>query len=212
MATPIKLSTINGLLLPLLNTAYMDFYTYGHLYTNVYQTFSSDMAIEYDQELRGLPLAQIKFDAGPIASGDMGMGNKAQYIHQYYGISFTISRAAQRFNQYKRQFPQQAKSMKESLLTVKNINAMFVFNNAFNTKSKGADGLPMCSTQHGYQGGVYANTFNNAVTFSQRAVEDAYSVITGTWVNAAGIANQYEPDKLLMPTLRQFDVLQLTGS
>jgi len=59
-------------------------------------------------------------------------------------------------------------------MTANNINF-----NATVPGSTGSDGLPLLSTQHPIQTGVQANTFNQGVQFSEKALEDAKIIMDG---------------------------------
>jgi hypothetical protein len=212
MAGPITRSDINGLLVPILNDVFTDYHQFPELYRKVYSVHSSDRAVEYDMEMRSLGLASYKADGGPIASGSMGQAYQSSYVNQYYGISFEITRATVKDNQYKKDFPNHAKAMRSSLMTVKNMNAMMLFNNAFGAASTGSDGQPLCSTTHPYNGGVLSNTFSNGVQLSESALEDAVTIITSQWKNNAGLLTMYTPKAVLVPTARRFDIARILRS
>jgi hypothetical protein len=204
-------SDINGLLLPYLKTVFGDYNTWPELYKDVYLTYYSDKAVEYDMEMRTLGLAQLKADGGPIASGSMGQVFQTAYVHQYYGIQFAITRATVKDNQYKSEFPRQAEAMRASLMTVKNINAMNIFNNATGPGSTGSDGLPLLSTQHPIQTGLQANTFNQGVQFSEKALEDAKIIMDG-WKNNAGLNIKVQPKSLLISPYNQYNAIRTLES
>lgn len=205
-------SYINSTLLPTAYELFIDFNTFSDLWHPIYRQNSSDMAIEIVQEMRGLPAAQMKLDGGPIASADFGDSYKSNYINTYYGISFEISRGAVRDNQYKKQFPQHVKQMRKSMTEVKNVNAMRLFNNGFNAKSTGSDLQPLFSTQHPNVQGPLANTFTNNVQFSEKALEDAVTIITSQWRTNSGHLGFYKPKSVLVPAQRQFDAIRVLQS
>ena len=91
-----------------------------------------------------------------------------------------------------------------ALGSVKNVNAMYLFNNATNMGSVGSDGQPLLSTQHPIQGGKLANTFTTAVQFSEKALEDAIAIMGATWKNYAGLPLICKPKKLLINNYLEF--------
>ena len=191
-------SNIPSLLRPGLADTFADWMIYPDLWKDIYKIHRSDKATEYDMEMQTLGLAQLKLDGAPVASSSFQQAYQTSYVHQYYGLSFQITRAAIMDNLYKSQFPQQSLQLKNSLQTLKNINAAYLFNNAFTKASTLSDGQPMCSASHPISTGVLTNTFTNGVGFTESAVEDAISVIR-SWQNVAGLQIDLKSVKALIP-------------
>lgn len=207
----INRSNIPTLLRPGLRAVFGDYNVYPALWKDIYSIHNSDKAVEYEMEMQGLPLAQIKADGSPVSSGDMAQAYETSYVNQYYGISFQITRAAIMDNQYTSEFPQQALQLRNSLDTLKNINAAFIFNNAFNNASTVSDGQPLCSTTHPISTGTLPNTFTNGVQFNEAAVEDAITIIK-SWANVAGLKINLNSIKALVPQSRAFDAARIFKS
>lgn len=207
----INRSNIPTLLRPGLLTVFGDYNVYPALWKEIYSQHRSDKAVEYDMEMQGLPLAQIKADGSPVASGSMQQAYETSYVNQYYGISFQITRAAIMDNLYQSEFPQQAMQLRNSLDTLKNVNGAFIFNNAFTAASTVSDGQPLCSTMHPISTGTLANTFANGVQFNEAAVEDAITLIK-SWSNVAGLKINLNSIKALVPQSRAFDAARIFKS
>jgi hypothetical protein len=207
----INRSYITSLLRPGLHAVFGDFETYPDLWKEIYSQHTSDKAVEYEIELQGLPLAQLKPDGAPVAMGQMNQVYETQYINSFYGIGFQITRAAIEDNLYKDQFPQQALNLRNSLSTVKNTNGAYLFNNAFNANSTGSDGQPLCSTQHPTAQGTLANTFSNGVGLNESSLEDAITIIK-SWTNVAGLRINMSPVKLLVPQAGAFQASRILNS
>jgi hypothetical protein len=207
----INRSNIPSLLRPGLKTVFGNYNTYPDLYKDVYAILKSDKATEYDMEMQGLGLAQIKQDGAPITMGTMQQGYLSVYSHQFYGIGFQISRGAVEDDLYESEFPQQALQLRTSLQTLRNVNGMFQFNNAFNAQSQVSDGQPLCSVNHPIQGGVLANTFNNPVGLTESAIEEAITVMK-QWKNLAGLNINVSPMKLLVPPKLGFQAARILKS
>jgi hypothetical protein len=207
----INRSNIPTLLRPGLAAVFGDYNVYPHLWKDIYTQHRSDKAVEYEMEMQGLPLAQIKADGSPVASGSMQQAYETSYVNQYYGISFQITRAAIMDNQYQSEFPQQSMQLRNSLETLKNVNGAYLFNNAFTPASTLSDGQPMCSTAHPIATGTLANTFNNGVQFNEAAVEDAITLIK-SWANVAGLKINLNSVKALVPQSRAFDAARIFKS
>ncbi len=207
----INRSNIPSLLRPGLAAVFGDYNVYPALWKDIYTIHRSDKAVEYELEMQGLPIAQLKADGSPVASGSMQQGYETSYVMQYYGISFQITRAAIMDNLYQSEFPQQALQLRNSLDTLKNINGAYVFNNAFNSNSTVSDGQPLCSTAHQISTGTLANTFSNGVQFNEASVEDAITLIK-SWYNLAGLQINLSSVKALVPQSRAFDAARIFKS
>lgn len=204
-------SDFPSLLRPDLADVFGDWNIFPALWKDIYKTHRSDKAVEYDMEMQGLGLAQLKADGGAVSSSGFNQAYQTSYVHQYYGTSFTITRAAIMDNLYQSQFPQQAMQLRNSLDTLKNINAAYIFNNAFNANSTVSDGQPLCSTAHPISTGTLANTFSQGVGFTEAAVEDAISVIRG-WYNQAGLQIDLKSVKALVPQKQAFNAARIFKS
>lgn len=207
----INRSNIPTLLRPGLHAVFGDYNIYPALWKDIYSVHRSSKSVEYEMEMQGLPLAQLKFDGSPVSSGDMRQAYETSYVNQYYGISFQITRAAIMDNQYTSEFPQQALQLRNSLDTLKNINGAFLFNNAFNASSTVSDGQPLCSTMHPISTGTLPNRFTNGVQFNEAAVEDAITIIK-SWSNIAGLKINLNSIKALVPQSRAFDAARIFKS
>ncbi len=202
---------IQTLLRPGLLTVFGDYNIWEPQWKKIYTTHQSDKATEYDMEMQGLGLAQPKGDGEAVASGIMQQGFMTSYVNQYYGLSFQITRASILDNLYEKEFPQQAMQLRNSLETLKNINAMYIFNNAFNASGAVSDKKPLCATDHPTATGTLANTFSNPVQMNETAIEDAITIIKG-WTNLGGIKINMNTIKFLVPQARTYDATRIFKS
>jgi hypothetical protein len=193
------------------NAVFFNLNVYPDLWKEVYTQHKAERAVEYDIELQGLGLASEKPEGAPVSMSQMNELYKTHYITTTYGIGFQITREAIEDNVYKQQFPQQALNLRSSLSTVKNVNGAYLFNNAFNANSIGADGQPLCSTQHPTAAGFVANTFNVNVGLNESSLEDAITGIKG-FTNAAGLKINTSPVKLIVPQAAAFKASRLLNS
>ena len=109
------------------------------------------------------------------------------------------------------QFPQQAVSLRNSLRVTKNILGANVLNNAFNAAYPIGDGQPVCSKNHPIDGGVFSNTFNAHVDFSEAGVEQAIIAIQ-KFPMQSGILAQTMAKKIIVPRDLQFAASRLLNS
>jgi hypothetical protein len=207
----INRSAFPSLLRPGLADVFGDWNIYQALWKDVYKSLKSDKAVEYEVEMQGLGIAQLKADGAQTSQSSMQQGYTTSFVHQYYSTSFVITRAAILDNLYQSQFPQQALQLRNSLETLKNINAMYIFNNAFNVNSTVSDGQPLCSTTHPISTGTLANTFSNGVGFTESAVEDAITIIK-SWQNLAGLQINTKSIKALVPQKQAFSAARIFKS
>lgn len=207
----INRSNIQSLLRPGQAAIFEDYNIYPQWWHNVYSRHRSNKAVEYETQMQSLGLASLKQDGAPVSMGTMQQAYTTSYVHQYFGIGFQITRAAILDNLYQSEFPMQNVALRNSLETVKNINAAYLFNNAFNPSVILADGQPLASTQHPTAVGTLANTFGGVVQFSEATVEDAITIIKG-WTNVAGLQIEMLPQKTLVPQKLAFQAARIFKS
>ena len=207
MAT-ISRAYITSLLRPGANAIFGDWEIHGALWKDIYAQFTSTKAVEYDIEIQGLGMAQLKAEGAPFATGEMKEVYTTSYQMLTYGIGYTITREALLDNQYPNQFPQQTMNLRNSLDVVKNVNAAFPLNNALNPALTGSDGMPLLSSAHPTVNGVLANTFTNYVGINETTLEDLIT-ITKTWTNVAGLPINLSPVRLIIPPALQYQASRL---
>lgn len=204
-------SNIPALLRPGQYSVFEDYNVYPQWWHDVYSRHRSDKAVEYETQIQSLGLAQLKPDGAPIAMGSMQQAYQTSYVMQYYGIGFQITRATIMDNLYQKEFPVATLAMRNSLETLKNYNAAYLFNQAFNGQVVLADGKSLCSTTHPTQAGSMANTFGGMVDLSEAAVEDAITIIKG-WTNVAGLPINMMPQRVVVPTALGFTAARIFKS
>lgn len=207
----IKLTDIPNLLRPGLNAIVQPAKAYVGQYNELFETRSSDKSEEYITEVKPLGLARIRAEGAATMSDDMSQTFTTTAINRYVAIYFGITRNAVMDNLYKSQFPQQAKSLKDSLIITKETLAASVFNNATSSSFLMGDGQPLLSTAHVTAVGTYSNTFAVQVDLSQVALQDAIVAAQGL-VDAAGVLRSYVPVKLAVPRNNQFAAKRIMGS
>jgi len=204
-------SNIPSELRPGLAAVFGDWNTYPELFKSVYKILKSDKAVEYEVEMEGLGLGQLKQDGAPVAMGNVQQAYTTSYFHQFYGIGVQLSRGMIEDNLYESEFPQIALQLRNSLSTLRNINAMYQFNNAFNQQSQVSNGQPLCSTEQPIATGTLANTFDNQVGLTESAIEEAITIIK-QWLNQAGLNINLDPQALLVPSRLQFQASRILNS
>lgn len=200
---PINTSSIQSLLRPGLASVFSDMDTYPDQWKEIFAFHTSDKAAEFDVEMKLLPIAQVKYEGGPIATEGMQQYFVTPYQHAYVGMSYIITRQALMDNLYKDSFPRSALTLKESLREFKNSAAGNVFNNATNSLFPLGDGQPLLSIAHPIIGGTVANTFSAGVQLNETSLEDAL-IQSQLFLNAAALRVGADPKFLLVPPQLQF--------
>jgi hypothetical protein len=91
----ITLQSIQQLLRPGLAAVFGDYLTYPDQWKEIFTAHISDKAVEYEVEMRLLPMAQFKADGGPVVYGDMAQQFTTQYYHRNFGIGLISGPFAQ---------------------------------------------------------------------------------------------------------------------
>lgn len=209
----INTGQIAQLLRPGLKAVFGQYPTYPEQWTEIFKTYQSDKYQEIEVEMKYLGAADIKPEGQPIATDSMGQRIVTNYIHKRVGLSFTITKEAVEDNLYQNQFPEQAKSLRNSLRITKNILGANILNNAFNLAYPIGDGQPVCSIAHPIDGGVFSNSLagNASVDFSEAGVEQAIILIQ-KFPMQSGILSQTMAKKMILPRELQFSASRLLNS
>lgn len=210
----INLASISNLLRPGLEhiTGYMD--SYVEQYKEIFKTRASEKYQEYIVEMRLLGPAGIKGEGQPGMSDTMGQRFLYTFTHKNLYNSFSITKEAIEDNLYKDSFPDQARSLKQSIAVAEDILGANIINNAFNPAYPMGDGKPVCSTSHPVDGGTYANAFDAGtayVDFSEAGMEQAIIVIQKMLMQS-GILAAVMPEKVLIGRDLQFAAVRLLES
>lgn len=210
----INTGQIAQLLRPGLKAVFGQYPTYPEQWTEIFKTYQSDKYQEIEVEMKYLGAADIKPEGQPIATDSMGQRIVTNYIHKRVGLSFTITKEAVEDNLYQNQFPEQAKSLRNSLRITKNILGANILNNAFNAAYPIGDGQSVCSVAHPIDGGTFANAFGAGtanVDFSEAGVEQAIILIQ-KFPMQSGILSQTMAKKMILPRELQFSASRLLNS
>jgi len=207
----INTTQINRLLRPGLAAIWGYQPEYRAEFTEIFSNFQSDKQFEQETELKFLGLASVRPEGGATASDDMGQRATATYFHQFIALQFAITQSAQINNLYKNDFPAQARSLKKSMDTTKEILGAAVINNGFNAAFPGPDGLPLFSTAHPIDGGTLANRPTVQADLNEASLESAI-ITMQSWKDTAGLQSKIMAKKLIVPTQGQFVAERLLKS
>ena len=198
----INTAQIQNLLRPGLAAVFGSDPMYPAQWPEIFEEHSSDKQIELDVELKMMGLGAIRAEGAPTQFQDMGQRYVTQYINRYIAAGFVITRAAQKDNLYKSEFPKQAQSLKNSLDQTTEVLGASVLNNGFNASFPGGDGEPLFDTAHPIDNGTVANTFATQADLNETSLEAALTAIQ-QFQDVAGLRVMVQPRKMIVgPTLQ----------
>lgn len=207
----INTSSIQSLLRPGLKAVFGSYDQYPSEWSNIFDTYYSDKAVEIEAEMKFLGLAQIQPEGAPTAIDTMGQRIITQYYHKYFGLGFVITRQAIMDNLYKTRFPMMAKSLKHSLQQTKEIVGANIINNGWNPQYPIGDGQPLFSVNHPIDSGVVANTPAAPVDLNEASLEAALIGIQ-QFQDQAGLIVRTQAQQLIVPTQNQFVATRILES
>lgn len=207
----INTGSIVNLLRPGLAAVFGDYPMYPSEWKELFESNTSDKAIEIEVEMKLLGVAAIKAEGAPTQFQDMGQRIVTTYFHRYTSIGFIITRAAMKDNLYQSRFPLQAKALKNSMNQAKEILGAAVLNNGFSSSYPGGDAVALFSTAHPIDGATYANTPSVQVDLNETSLQSAIETIQ-TFKDQAGLITATKPTKMIVPVQNQWTADRLLNS
>lgn len=209
--TIVNTAAISRLLDPAVKSVFGLYETYNDEWKEIFKTQPSTRAFEFDVEMRYMGIAGIKPEGSPVGVDTMGQRSVTNYVHKCVANSIVLTKEALEDNQFKGDFPEKVRSMRDSLIAAKNTLSINILNNAFNPAFPIGDGQPLCSTAHPIDGGTFANTPSVAQAFSEGALEQAIIQIQ-SFPMASGILSQIKPRKAIVHRNNQFNAVRILES
>lgn len=207
----INTTAIASLLRPGLSAVFGDYPMYPSQWSELYEVYESDKAVEYETEMRMLGLAQIRPEGGATAMDSMGQRIITSYVHKYVALGFQLTRQALVDNLYKTKFPLMARALKKSMAQTKEILGASLFNNGFLSTFPIGDGQAFFSTAHPIDTGTVANTPTVQADLNEASLESALISIQ-QFKDQAGLIVNTKAEKLVVPPQGQFTAERLLAS
>lgn len=207
----INTTAIASLLRPGLAAVFGDYPSYPSQWSEIFDVYESDKAVEIEVEMKMLGLAQLRAEGAATAVDTMGQRIQTSYQHKYVALSFNITRQAIMDNLYKTKFPLMVKALKKSMAQSKEILGASILNNGFNAAYPIGDGQALFSTLHPIDGNTVANTPAVQADLNEASLESAIITIQ-QFKDQAGLVVQTKPEKLIVPPQGQFTAERLLGS
>jgi hypothetical protein len=177
----------------------------------IYTTLPSDKNFETHVEVRYLGAADIVSEGQAIPSDSMSQRYTYVMRHIKSAVQTSFTDISWEDNLYKKDFPMQMFSLRQSLQITKQYLAANPFNNAFNPAFPLGDGQPLCSTAHPTDGGPVSNCFGQGtatVDLSEASLEEAIIKIQ-EYLSASGTLMNLKPKLLVIPRALQFDAVRI---
>lgn len=204
-------TAIVNLLRPGLKDVFGELPGYRPEWPEIFETGTSDKAVEYEVEMKFLGLGQIRPEGAGTAMDSMGQRIVTSYVNRYVALQFQITAQAIADNLYKDRFPMMVKSLKKSMAITKEILGASVLNNGFNTSFPIGDGQPLFSTLHPIDNGFVANTPTIQADLNEASLEAALITIS-QFKDQAGLISMVLPEKLIVPPQGDFVASRLLNS
>ena len=170
----INTQSIYNLLRPGLKAVIGLYEDYPDLWKEMFETYPSERAFEFEDEIRALAPAVEKLEGSSVAQDTMTVKYQTMYKHKTYGTSFSITDEAMNDNLYKNLFPKQAKALAQALRETKNQTAANILN--LGNVTTVADGYPLFSA-HPIDGGATSSNTTN-VALSEIGIQNAITAIS----------------------------------
>jgi hypothetical protein len=207
----INTTAIANLLRPGLASVFADTEMYPPQWSEIFEKHTSDKSVEIEVEVRLMGLGAIRQEGSPTQFQDMGQMFVTQYVNKYVSAGFVVTRQAIKDNLYKKDFPQQAIALKDSLDQSKEVLGASVLNNGFSTSFPIGDGAAIYSTSHPILSGTVANTPTVQTDLNETSLQDGLVTIQ-QFKNAAGLRVMVQPQKMIVPPQLQWTANRLLNS
>lgn len=206
----INTAQIQSLLRPGLAAVFGSYPKYPSQWSEIFETYTSDKAVEYETEVKLLGLAGFRAEGSPTLMQDMGQRFITSYVHRYLALGFQITRQAMADNLYKDKFPIMARALRDSMAQTKELLGASILNNGFTTGIIG-DGQTLYSTAHPIDTGVIANTPAVQADLNEASLE-AGLIAVQQFRDQAGLLVMTKVKKMIVPPQGQFVAERLLAS
>lgn len=178
----------------------------------IFKKKSSDKNFEIDVEVALLPLGREKPEGTEISYEQMRQTYTTTYVNRSYGLGFIVTREAIDDNLYKKDFPMQSESLKNSMQQLVEVNAASILNNSFDSNYPIGDGQPLISTAHPLANGTtQSNGVTVAVGLNEAATQDFISQIKKMRA-ASGLFDTVAAGGYIVPTELAYNADRMMAS
>ena len=186
----------------------LEYNNYENQHVEIFDTETSDRAIEEEVMLSGFGEAQVKSEGSAVAFDDANEHFTARYTHETIALAFSITEEAVEDNLYDSIAKRYTKALARSMAQTKQIKAANILNNAFDTTTFG-DGQFLIDTDHPT---VAAGDQSNKLAASDlnETSLEASLIAIGKFQDERGFKIAARGMKLIIPSDLQFVAERLT--
>ena len=182
----------------------MEYQRYENEHAEIYDTVSSDRAIEEDVLLVGFGNAPTKVEGQGVSFDTASESYSARYTHETIALAFALTEEAIEDNLYDRLGARYTKALARSMAHTKQVKAASILNNAFNSSFTGGDGKELCATDHPLaSGGTLSNELSTAADLNETSLENSLIDIAN-FKDDRDMILALRGMKLIVPTNLQF--------
>lgn len=180
-------------------------------YTDLFDTFDSDMNYEEDVLVPGFGLAPIKQEGASVVYTSTSQGLVSRYTNVAYGLGFIITREAIDDNKYAKKAVASTGALAFSFRQTKETVGANVYNRGFSGSYNGADGVPLFSASHPTSAGSQSNILAVAADLSEAALEDlSIQIMNAT--DDKGLKIALMGQSLIVPPSLSFEATRILKS
>lgn len=180
-------------------------------FDKLFDSESSEMQYEEDQELTGFGLVPQKAQGTAITYDTHSQGFTTRYTHVPYGMGFIITHEEMMDNLYLKRGAARTKALARSFRITKEIVAANVYNRAQTSGYTGGDGVVLLSTAHTSLAGNWANKAATDADFSEASLEDMMILIAKA-VDSRGLKIGLKGKSLVGPVDQEFEFARVLKS
>ena len=182
----------------------MEYQRYENEHAEIYDTVSSDRALEEDVLLVGFGNAPTKTEGQGVSFDTASESYSARYTHETVALAFALTEEAIEDNLYDRLGARYTKALARSMAHTKQVKAASILNNAFNSSFTGGDGKELCATDHPLaSGGTLSNELSTAADLNETSLENSLIDIAN-FKDDRDMILALRGMKLIVPTNLQF--------
>ena len=189
----------------------LEYGRYDAEHTEIFETETSDRAVEEEVMLSGFGNARVKSEGGSIIYDNATETFTARYTHETIALGFAITEEAVEDNLYDRISARYTRALARSMANTKQVKAANVLNNAFDPNFTGGDGKELCATDHPLVAGTLSNELATAADLNETSLEQALIDIAA-FTDERGLLISTQGRKLIIPSELQFVADRLMAS
>ena len=190
----------------------LEYDRYDNEHAEIFETESSDRALEEEVMLSGFGAAPVKGEGQAVSFDISNEAYTARYTHETIALAFAITEEAVEDNLYDRLSSRYTRALARSMANTKQVKAAAILNNAFDSTVTYGDGKELCATDHPtVGGGNFRNELTTAADLNETSLEQSLIDIAA-FIDERGLKIALQGRKLIIPSALQFVAERLMAS